>query len=380
MRWRSSIAALLCCCACAAAQSPVPAPDLPMPATKIAPAEAPKISIPRLVRYTAVARDVDGKPRTTTTGVTFAIYEQQQGGAPLWQETQNVQPDAQGRYSVLLGTNSLDGIPAEIFAGGKGQWLGVQVESQPEQPRVMLVSVPYALRAEEAERIGGRTASELIADSAQVKQQVATEVTAELEKRKDELKKSRMEDSAKGRRGVAPMDVAGKPPIFSAQSAGGTIFRIEQTGEVWAAGGFNSGGADFAESVESASPKAAYEPGDVLVIDPAKSRSVDLAATPYSTRVAGIYSTKPGILALPHGPDDSRSAAELPLAVVGIVPCKVSTENGAIAIGDLLVTSATPGYAMKGTDRSKMLGAVVGKALEALPSGKGTIQVLVTLQ
>jgi hypothetical protein len=45
-----------------------------------------------------------------------------------------------------------------------------------------------------------------------------------------------------------------------------------------------------------------------------------------------------------------------------------------------LVTSSRPGYAMKGTNRARMLGAVVGKALEPLLSGRGLIQVLVTLQ
>ena len=70
----------------------------------------------------------------------------------------------------------------------------------------------------------------------------------------------------------------------------------------------------------------------------------------------------------------------MPLAVVGIVPCKVSTENGPVARGDLLVTSSLPGYAMKGTNRRRMLGAVVGKALEPLEKGSGVIQVLVTLQ
>ena len=70
----------------------------------------------------------------------------------------------------------------------------------------------------------------------------------------------------------------------------------------------------------------------------------------------------------------------MPLAVVGIVPCKVTAENGAIARGDLLVASSRPGYAMKGTDRSRMLGAVVGKALEPLAEGTGVIEVLVTLQ
>jgi len=81
-----------------------------------------------------------------------------------------------------------------------------------------------------------------------------------------------------------------------------------------------------------------------------------------------------------HGVEDSALDSEVPLAVVGIVPCKVTTENGAILVGDLLVTSTTPGYAMKGTDRGKMLGAVVGKALEPLDVGKGVVQVLVTLQ
>src|SRR5208282_4762946 len=101
----------------------------------------------------------------------------------------------------------------------------------------------------------------------------------------------------------------------------------------------------------------------------------------YSTLVAGIYSTKPGVLATPHTMDDPEiKNSEVPLAVVGIVPCKVTAENGPIARGDLLVTSSRPGYAMKGTDRNQMLGAVVGKALEPLPDGTGVIQVLVTLQ
>ena len=124
-----------------------------------------------------------------------------------------------------------------------------------------------------------------------------------------------------------------------------------------------------------------YEPGDVLEIDPTADRHLTLSHYAYSTLVAGIYSTKPGVLATPHSMDDPEiQNSEVPLAVVGIVPCKVTAENGPIARGDLLVTSPRPGYAMKGTDRSQMLGAVVGKALEALPQGTGVIEVLVTLQ
>jgi hypothetical protein len=118
----------------------------------------------------------------------------------------------------------------------------------------------------------------------------------------------------------------------------------------------------------------------LLVIDPSSNRHVGLSQQPSSTLVAGIYSTKPGILGTTGTIEAPASRDEVPLAVVGIVPCKVSAENGPIAAGDLLVTSATPGYAMRGTERSKMLGAVVGKALEPLAKEKGVIEVLVTLQ
>jgi hypothetical protein len=159
-----------------------------------------------------------------------------------------------------------------------------------------------------------------------------------------------------------------------------TKVRIDGNGRGFFNGGTQMGGADFAESMEPVVDKDGHEPGDVLVIAANRSRAVDRAAEPYSTRVAGIYSTKPGVLATSHGMDDPRLLTEIPMAIVGIVQCKVSAENGSIERGDLLVTSSTPGHAMKGTDRARMIGAVVGKALEPLPSGKGVIQVLVTLQ
>jgi hypothetical protein len=157
-------------------------------------------------------------------------------------------------------------------------------------------------------------------------------------------------------------------------------FRVDGTGKGFFNGGTQTGGADFAESFAVAGERARYGPGDVLVIDPLANRRVALSSRPYSTAVAGIYSTKPGVLATPYEMDDGRLTKEIPLAIVGIVPCKVTAENGAIEPGDLLVSASTPGHAMKGTDRARMLGAVVGKALEALPGGTGVIQVLVTLQ
>jgi hypothetical protein len=158
------------------------------------------------------------------------------------------------------------------------------------------------------------------------------------------------------------------------------VFRVDRTGRVFADGGFRPFGADFAESVVVKGSADHYAPGDLLVIDPSGERRLSLSQTPYSTLIAGIYSTQPGVVASTHRVDEALPKNEVPLAVVGIVPCKVVTENGPIAAGDLLVTSSMPGYAMKGIDRPRMLGAVVGKALEPLPKGMGVIQVLVTLQ
>jgi hypothetical protein len=159
-----------------------------------------------------------------------------------------------------------------------------------------------------------------------------------------------------------------------------TVFRVDGTGRVFADGGFQPSGADFAESMAVTGDRTRYGAGDLLVIDPTANRRLALAQQPYSTLVAGIYSTKPGMLGSNRKLNEAMPQDEVPLGVMGIVPCKVTAENGPIHMGDLLVTSSTPGHAMKGTDRNRMLGAVVGKALEPLPRGTGVIQVLVTLQ
>ncbi len=156
------------------------------------------------------------------------------------------------------------------------------------------------------------------------------------------------------------------------------VFRVDDQGSVFAAKGFFTGGVDYAESVAVTGERAAYQPGDVMAIDEKASDGFALTRTPYSTLVAGVYSTQPGMLASTHPMEPEKFAAEVPLAMFGIVPCKVSAENGAISRGDLLVSAATPGYAMKGTDKQKMLGAIIGKALDPLPQGTGVIRVLLS--
>lgn len=143
-----------------AGQQPVPSTDGTEPAAVVRPAAEP---IPqRLIKFSAVVKDALGQPRTGVVGVTFALYAEQEGGAPLWLETQNVELDELGRYTVLLGATRREGLPLKLFASDEARWLEIQVAGEPPQPRILLVSVPYALKAEEAERLAGRKADEFV--------------------------------------------------------------------------------------------------------------------------------------------------------------------------------------------------------------------------
>ena len=123
------------------------------------PAPAANGAVPRLIRFGGMLKDPGGQPKTGIAGVTFAIYADQDRGAPLWMETQNVQLDQAGRYTVLLGANSNEGVPLDLFTTGQARWLGVEAQDIEEVRRVLLVSVPYSLKAADAETLGGMPAS-----------------------------------------------------------------------------------------------------------------------------------------------------------------------------------------------------------------------------
>ena len=122
------------------------------------PATKTTTAVPRLVKFSGALTDGGGKPLTGVVGVTFSLYQEQEGGAPIWMETQNVQAGGNGQYTILLGSTKNDGIPAEAFASGQ-RWLGVQAQGHAERPRVLMTSVPYSLKAVDAETLGGLPAS-----------------------------------------------------------------------------------------------------------------------------------------------------------------------------------------------------------------------------
>lgn len=136
-------------------------------------------------------------------------------------------------------------------------------------------------------------------------------------------------------------------------------------------------GADCAEQFDVAN-SSEVTPGTVLVIG--VEGSLEASSRPYDRRVAGVVSGagkfRPGIVHDGKAHDPSRRA----IALVGKVYCKVDASAAPIEVGDLLTTSPTPGHAMKAQDPAKAFGALLGKALGALPDGQGLIPVLVALQ
>ena len=134
---------------------------------------------------------------------------------------------------------------------------------------------------------------------------------------------------------------------------------------------------DLAEWVESPQELAA---GTVVVLDTTKSNQVIAATRAYDTRVAGVISLNPGITL------GEQEQGRVLVATTGRVKMKVDTANGAIQIGDLLVTSDKEGIAMKslpvviGGVSIHRPGTLIGKALEPLAQGTGEILVLLSLQ
>jgi hypothetical protein len=121
-------------------------------------ASAPTV-IPALVPFSGVAVSGDGRPLTGEIGMTFLIFKQEQGGEPLWVESQTAVLDPAGHYKVQLGAGNPNGLPSALFANGEARWLEVQIAGEQPQPRVLLASVPYALKAADAATLGGLPAS-----------------------------------------------------------------------------------------------------------------------------------------------------------------------------------------------------------------------------
>jgi len=158
---------------------------------------------------------------------------------------------------------------------------------------------------------------------------------------------------------------------------------LDVIGNVQASGNLAVGGniaAKYQDVAEWVKAPRQLAPGTVVIIDSTEYGRVLEGAAPYDTRVAGVISDRPGVLLGEEGADKVKVAHS------GRVRVKVDATFGAIKTGDLLVTSSTPGFAMRSTPVDMggtpihRPGTLIGKALEPMENGQGEILVLLMLQ
>jgi len=185
--------------------------------------------------------------------------------------------------------------------------------------------------------------------------------------------------------------IYGESPVFAGFFQGDvhvTGHLVVETGSVTAAnltitenvqvkGDIQMANADVAEDFDISGANRVQH-GTVMVF--ASEGGLRESDAAYDKRVAGVISGagdfKPGLVLDKQDSEANRQ----PVALMGKAFCKVDADFGPIEIGDLLTTSSTPGHAMKAVDAAQAFGTVIGKALRALPTGRGEIPILVSLQ
>jgi hypothetical protein len=153
--------------------------------------------------------------------------------------------------------------------------------------------------------------------------------------------------------------------------------KLDVVGNVNVSGNIAAKYQDVAEWVSSEPDLGS---GTVVVLSADKSNHVVESTSAYDTKIAGVISEHPGLIL--GEPAEGKSK----VATTGRVRVRVDATKHPIRIGDLLVTSDTPGFAMRseplelGGVKIHRPGTIIGKALESMPSGRGEILVLLSLQ
>ncbi len=369
-------------------------------------------------------------PLSDSNLITFSIYADSLSGLLLWSETLPVDPNVQGIFTATLGLQTA--FPAALFEGHP-RYLGLAVDGHEEMsPRQPLTSVPYAMRADIGEidpsQVRGHAAvlneSQTFYGDNRFEQTLnASGGSANSSAIRGDNRQGGVGIQAQTNSDLHPAllvltgvvdltttgDNLGAGPLIEAWSTtfeisppNSTFHRrlvVDNDGGIRSESSFAGGGSGYAEMVATAPGSVIPEQGDVMVIDYRNPGCVAVCETGRSTRVAGICAAAACFVSCGQTASPARAPAmqldstglmqqpslalasvdqdAIALVTAGIAMCKVSGENGIIVPGDLLASSSVSGRAMKDTDR--LLGTIIGKALDSLTTSTGIIRVLVTL-
>jgi hypothetical protein len=168
---------------------------------------------------------------------------------------------------------------------------------------------------------------------------------------------------------------------FSGSMGENMVFRVTNTGRTEVSVLTITGGSDLSEQFDIKAGDLSLEPGMVVCIDPDDPGELVVASRAYDRTVAGVISGAGGVATgMTLGHRGTVADGAHPVALTGRVYVWVDASHGPVVPGDLLTTSPTPGHAMKVQDHGQAPGAVLGKAMSRLDSGRGLVLVLVSLQ
>lgn len=380
---------------------------------------APLLAAPMSTEFTFQGQlKQNGAPMNGSVGIRATLWDAASGGAPVGTTTvENL------GVSVVNGllTFPLDFPVADL--NGEARWLQIEIDGgsgyTPMSTRQALTAAPYALQTrgivvDDADKVGIGTTSPsqkldvngTINGTNFLKNGVAFGVSPWSESGSDISFSGGNVGIGTGSPG-AKLDVRSSPAevgIFSGdlEPFGAAQFETNVSNtstHAWFAengvrvfsvttGGVTTtkiltilGGSDIAEPFDF-EDESKVLPGMVVAIDPARTGKLRIANEPYDATVAGIVSGAGGINpGITLTQDGTVADGEHLVALTGRVYCYCDADAaGSIKPGDMLTTSGTPGHAMKATDRTRAYGAVIGKAMSSLDSGKGLVLVLVNLQ
>jgi len=248
--------------------------------------------VPQQVRYAGKLSARAGE----TVETEFRIYAAAEGGEPLWTETQQVPVGLDGSYAVLLGGASAAGLPQRVFAGGAARWLGLSVGGGQETERVLLSSVPYAMKSADAESLAGHTAAEFVTQA-----QLAA-VEAQTLKTAAEVEAAKTGQAGAGQSGAQPEF---QPLTNGALTGSGTSGTIP----VW---------------------NGQYTEGNSNLVEVGSDIGINVT-TPASTLDVGGGATVRGTLALPATATATTTAGHSSQALEGSASAWSTTAAAAVA-------------------------------------------------
>lgn len=117
-------------------------------------------AVPELMSFQGYLTNTDGNPVPDNDySMTFYLFDADTGGSQLWNpdagETQVVTV-TDGIYNVQLGT--VQPLDSSVFDGGVA-WLEIVIAGETLSPRQPITATAYALKAGDADTVGGQAAS-----------------------------------------------------------------------------------------------------------------------------------------------------------------------------------------------------------------------------